>query len=161
GRYQTAAEVAELLSQHLAHVQHPSLVPLRVTKPAESPATRRSRLVTVVALLCLAGVIGLGLALLRVFNPVEDGPEGKAPPTTKARETKLTPAEGFTPLFDGKSLTGWAAASGGTGMWKIEGGALTCAGPSDYLLTVRNDFGDFHLRAEVKINANGNSGIYF
>jgi serine/threonine-protein kinase len=27
-RYQTAAEVAEILGQHLAHLQHPSLVPL-------------------------------------------------------------------------------------------------------------------------------------
>ena len=31
----------------------------------------------------------------------------------------------------------------------------------DHLLSIRNDFGDFHLRAEVKVNAHGNSGIYF
>ena len=68
---------------------------------------------------------------------------------------------GFTPLFDGKDLTGWASAGGGTGKWKIEDGVLTCTGPRDHLLTTRNDFGDFHLRAEVMINANGNSGIYF
>jgi tetratricopeptide (TPR) repeat protein len=80
----------------------------------------------------------------------------------KAAGTGPTPpAEGFTPLFNGKDLSGWAAAQAGTGMWKIEDGALTCTGPRDHLLTTRNDFGDFHLRAEVKINANGNSGIYF
>ena len=83
-------------------------------------------------------------------------------PMSIAKGTGLTPtAEGFTPLFNGKDLTGWAAAQGGTGMWRIEDGALTCTGPRDHLLTTRNDFGDFHLRAEVKINANGNSGIYF
>jgi tetratricopeptide (TPR) repeat protein len=80
----------------------------------------------------------------------------------KAAGTGLAPtAEGFTSLFDGKDLAGWAAAEGGAGMWKIEDGALTCTGPRDHLLTTRNDFGDFHLRAEVKINASGNSGIYF
>jgi hypothetical protein len=86
----------------------------------------------------------------------------EATPAVAAADPSLTPtAEGFTPLFNGKDLTGWAAAEGGTGMWKIEDGALTCTGPRDHLLTTRNDFGDFHLRAEVKINANGNSGIYF
>src|SRR2546426_8735357 len=29
-RYQSAAEVAELLSRHLAHVQHPSVAPLPI-----------------------------------------------------------------------------------------------------------------------------------
>src|SRR5262249_11372546 len=38
GRYQTAAKVAELLNQHLAHLQHPSLVPQPVTRPAKRPA---------------------------------------------------------------------------------------------------------------------------
>jgi formylglycine-generating enzyme required for sulfatase activity len=80
----------------------------------------------------------------------------------EAADTSLTSTvDGFNPLFNGKDLNGWASAGGGTGMWKIEDGALTCTGPRDHLLTTRNDFGDFHLRAEVKINANGNSGIYF
>src|SRR5262249_61834651 len=50
---------------------------------------------------------------------------------------------------------------GGRGSCRIEDGAITCTGPTDHLLTIRNDFGDFHVRAEVKINANGNSGVYF
>src|SRR5262249_23752747 len=33
-RYQSAAEVAELLGRHLAHVQHPSVVPLLVADPS-------------------------------------------------------------------------------------------------------------------------------
>src|SRR4029079_17292253 len=44
-RFQSAAEVAEVLGQHLAHVQHPSVVPLpAVVKPADGfPApVRRS-----------------------------------------------------------------------------------------------------------------------
>jgi hypothetical protein len=38
-RYQTAAEVADLLSRHLAHVQHPSVAPL----PALLPSASRGR----------------------------------------------------------------------------------------------------------------------
>src|SRR5438132_308878 len=54
GRYQTAAEVAELLNQHLAHLQHPSVVPLPVTKPTQPPtAWRRRRVVAAVGLLGL------------------------------------------------------------------------------------------------------------
>src|SRR5262249_21895726 len=34
-RYQTAEEVAELLNQQLAHLQHPSIMPLPVTRPAK------------------------------------------------------------------------------------------------------------------------------
>ena len=38
-RFQSAAEVAELLGRHLAHVQHPSVVPLpAVATPARRPA---------------------------------------------------------------------------------------------------------------------------
>jgi hypothetical protein len=111
----------------------------------------------------------LGRALAAQGKPKDAAPatsdKGTAkvsPPKLEAAGTGLTPtAEGFTSLFDGKDLTGWAAAEGGTGMLTIEDGALTCTGPRDHLLTTRNDFGDFHLRAEVKINGNGNSGIYF
>ena len=40
-RFQSAAEVAELLGRHLAHVQHPSVVPLpAVAKPADGRRRR-------------------------------------------------------------------------------------------------------------------------
>jgi hypothetical protein len=41
GRFQTAAEVADLLGRHLAHVQHPSVVPLPATPSALSPLGKR------------------------------------------------------------------------------------------------------------------------
>src|SRR5262249_60364714 len=46
-RYQSAAEVAELLARHLAHVQHPSVVgqvssrPLETTTASKPPSRRR------------------------------------------------------------------------------------------------------------------------
>lgn len=69
------------------------------------------------------------------------------------------PSDGWTPLFNGRDLSGWSP--GRAGAWKIADGAITASGPLDFLYSERDDFGDFHLRAEVKINANGNSGIYF
>ena len=72
-RFQSAAEVAELLGQHLAHLQQPALVPLpsRVERPTELRAiarafrSRRYRRVLIVALLLLA----LGVAACRWFSP--------------------------------------------------------------------------------------------
>jgi hypothetical protein len=80
GRYQTAAEVAELLNRHLAHLQHPSLVPLPVTRPARPPASRRWRMVAALVLLSLiAGVIVLIAAVSRFFKP-EDTPVADSGP---------------------------------------------------------------------------------
>jgi hypothetical protein len=65
GRYQSAAEVAELLSQHLAHVQHPSVMPLppAAASPARSSSSgRRWRWAAAALLLCLIGGLGLSEA---------------------------------------------------------------------------------------------------
>jgi serine/threonine protein kinase len=65
-RYQSAAEVAELLGRHLAHVQHPSLAPLPTPFPRPSPrwwtgARRRGRPWAIAAAVILFMVAGLGL----------------------------------------------------------------------------------------------------
>jgi hypothetical protein len=82
-RYQSAAEVAELLGRHLAHVQHPSVVPLAATAKAanaSAPPAGKSRRLAVAAavLVCLVGGISLteatGVTMLRstvsrIFTP--------------------------------------------------------------------------------------------
>ena len=93
-------------------------------------------------------------------------PQPSARPPSPLDPPSMKPAtesakHGFIPLFNGTDLTGWKTATGKTGHWKVVDGAITCAGFNDHLYTIRNDFGDFHLRAEVKINETGNSGIYF
>jgi hypothetical protein len=71
------------------------------------------------------------------------------------------PKDGWVQLFNGKDLTGWKVFPGGTGEWKVKDGLLIGSGPRSHLFTRRGDYRDFHLRAEVKINDRGNSGLYF
>jgi hypothetical protein len=48
------------------------------------------------------------------------------------------------------------------GHWRVDGdGVLTGSGPVSYLFSDRSDFADFHLRAECRINAGGDSGVFF
>jgi hypothetical protein len=70
----------------------------------------------------------------------------------------------WIPLFNGKDLAGWTPQIERLGDWRVEGNELigsTAGGPFTHLFTNRSDFTDFHLRAEVKINQIGNSGIFF
>ncbi len=70
---------------------------------------------------------------------------------------------GFTPMFNGKDLTGW---DGKPGWWKVEGGVLTaestpekpCEAPN-YLVWRGGQPSDFELIADFRLSGAGNSGI--
>src|SRR5262245_23571993 len=86
-RFQSAAEVAELMGRHLAHVQHPSVVPLLPSPPGggargegQSPAQPRRRRLAIAAAVFLCFLVGLGLTdatgvtnvrgtVIRIFVP--------------------------------------------------------------------------------------------
>jgi serine/threonine protein kinase len=68
---------------------------------------------------------------------------------------------GFLNQFNGKDLTGWTLHPDNKANWVVENEILTAKGGNGYLATVRNDYRDFHLRAEVKVNDKGDSGIFF
>src|SRR5207253_3230982 len=73
-------------------------------------------------------------------------------------------ADGWIQLFNGKNLTGWIVPPPGAGKgdWHVDKlGNLVGKGPSSYLFTQRDDFGDFHLRAEVSAVGGTDSGIFF
>jgi hypothetical protein len=93
-----------------------------------------------------------------------------------------TPPAGFTPLFNGKDLSGWkglvadpprrAAMSADQlakaqeeadksmrDHWKVEDGALVFDGKGQSLCTAR-DYGDFEMYVDWKIPKGGDSGIY-
>ena len=92
-----------------------------------------------------------------------------------------TPPAGFKALFNGKDLTGWqglvpinkrakmsaddrakaqkAADDKILPHWKVENGVIVYDGKGDNLQTVQ-DFGDFELFCDWKIEAGGDSGLY-
>ncbi len=68
----------------------------------------------------------------------------------------------WLPLFNGRNLIGWKQHPDSTGKWTVEQGEIVGRGvDQSHLFTERDDFTDFHIRAEAKINATGNSGICF
>jgi uncharacterized protein (TIGR03067 family) len=71
---------------------------------------------------------------------------------------ELPPEEaGWVQLFNGKDLGGWKPSPG----WKVEGNVLTGRDQAySHLLTERDDFENFHLRVEARLNERGDSGVF-
>src|SRR5437879_2043773 len=71
------------------------------------------------------------------------------------------PAEkGWVKLFNGKDLKGWKTHEKYPGKWTVKENILVSTGKVSHLYSERGDFKNFHVRAEVKINDKGNSGLY-
>ena len=73
----------------------------------------------------------------------------------------LEPTDGFTPLFDGKTLAGWKTHPDAPGGWRVDAGHLVSTRAAGYLFSEKGDWQDFHLRAEVHVSQGGNSGVFF
>jgi serine/threonine protein kinase len=71
------------------------------------------------------------------------------------------PSDGFVQLFNGQDLTGWKFHPDHPGHWEVQNGILRGSKRQSHLFTERGDYKNFHLRAEVKINQGGDSGILF
>jgi len=68
---------------------------------------------------------------------------------------------GYKSLFNGKDLTGWEGAGDDAAKcWKVEDGLLRCTGQKGPWLRSRDEYGDFNLRFQYKLEAAGNSGVY-
>ena len=79
--------------------------------------------------------------------------------------TAFSADDGFTPLFNGKDLTGW---EGDPRLWKVQDGVVmgTCKGPDDlannsFLIWRGGKVRDFELRATVRVIGDNNSGIQY
>ncbi|MEN6496515.1 MAG: family 16 glycoside hydrolase [Thermoguttaceae bacterium] len=73
-------------------------------------------------------------------------------------------SDGWTTLFDGKTLSGWKASESADS-FRVENGAIVVHGPRSHLFYVGNgagaDFQNFELRAMVMTAPGANSGFYF
>ena len=68
----------------------------------------------------------------------------------------------MVPLFNGKDLSGWKTATGGTPApgWKVEDGVLHRAEKAGDLISEK-EYGDFELEFDWKISKGGNSGLKY
>lgn len=88
-----------------------------------------------------------------------DGKNKEGTMSVRARK-KLN--NGWIDLFNGKDLTGWKILPEQPGGWSVEDGYLTGrSNGANHLISVADDYVDFHLRAECRTNRYGNGGIYF
>ncbi len=67
----------------------------------------------------------------------------------------------WTPLFDGKTLTGWEKVGNEESQWEVVDGEIRGSGPASMLVNTKGPYKNFRYRAEIKINDGGNSGLYF
>ena len=105
------------------------------------------------------------LALLPNACKAQSQPRQPPPTSSNAVQNTLTDAErgaGWRLLFDGQTTNGWRnyrkpTLSDG---WKVHDGALTRVGAGGDIIT-SDQFGNFELTLEWKIEPAGNSGIFY
>ncbi|MBM3988380.1 MAG: DUF1080 domain-containing protein [Planctomycetes bacterium] len=88
----------------------------------------------------------------------DHGPVAVRAVRVKARDG-LDERSDWTPIFDGSSLEGWKISDKGN--WSVENGEIVGRGAASHLFSPRGDYKDFELRAKLRINTGGNSGLYF
>ncbi|MFO0850975.1 MAG: protein kinase [Gemmataceae bacterium] len=133
-----------------------------VARPAV-PRVRRTWVAGLALGLVVTAVVGGWLIAPRPGPSADPDPE-PSPPAAAEPQPPGPPAadDGSTPLFNGTDLNGWQPSAVGGSHWRVEGGRLTASGPSaGYLHTERADFGDFHLKARVRVNRGGTGGVGF
>jgi hypothetical protein len=72
--------------------------------------------------------------------------------------------EKWESLFDGTTLSGWEwldLGAKGSSKWEVQDGAICGSGAQSMLFSPAGHYKNFKLRAEIKINDKGNSGMYF
>jgi hypothetical protein len=66
---------------------------------------------------------------------------------------------GFTPLFDGKTLTGWKLVGGHGPGYVVQEGKIVCPADGGGNLFTEKEFGNFAFRFEFKLTPGANNGI--
>ncbi len=127
---------------------------------------KRTRFVAIPA---IVGVMILGgLFATNVLASPPQAPRDEAKAKSKDQPDRKPAAdqgEMWTSLFDGKTLSGWEMlelpGNEGKSTWEVIDGMLCGSGASSMLYSPKGDYKNFRIRAEVLINDQGNSGLYF
>lgn len=69
-------------------------------------------------------------------------------------------ADGWQPIFDGKTLEGWKANENPEA-WSVVEGEIVGKGPRSHLFYMAEEFDNLEFKAEVKATRGSNSGMYF
>jgi serine/threonine protein kinase len=172
-RYQSAREIADVLANCESQLKaHPalkdfSLIPKTKMQPAGS-----WKWVAMLAIACPLLAFGLYVYYRSTVKPEVAGTENtnlstsSSIPDSELRDSEVTElgtneSDGWVQLFNKKDLTGWKFHPDQPGRWEVKDGILKGSKQQSHLFSQRDDFADFHLRVEVKINLGGDSGILF
>jgi len=68
-------------------------------------------------------------------------------------------AEGFKPIFDGKSLDGWVGLKDDTSSYYVKDGILICSKEGNVHIFTKKEYANFVLRLQIKMDPGGNNGI--
>ncbi|MFM8890807.1 MAG: family 16 glycoside hydrolase, partial [Planctomycetia bacterium] len=89
-----------------------------------------------------------------------DAAAGKAAATTSSTTTAPSVApsadQGYTQLFDGKTLTGWQGDVAG---YEVVDGELRCRKGAGGKLLTAEEYGDFDLRFDFRLTPGANNGL--
>lgn len=104
-------------------------------------------------------VLLAAMAVPRVVQSQRASAGDIVPPNVLSAEER---AQGFRLLFDGSTTLGWRGFRRATmpDGWRVVDGALVRVGAGGDIITV-DQFENFELRLEWKVEPGGNSGIFF
>jgi serine/threonine protein kinase len=169
-RYQTAAEVAKLLADCERQLtEHSKLKDLRHIPKRRRPHEHRRRWGGFAKALAVLLVVGAGLFVIaygksraaRIAAELAMVREQQARALLDSQRNRLPIDEkaGWIRLFNGKDSSGWIERlkSGG---WQVTGdGVLQLMGEGALFTT--KEYDDFHLVAEVRVDGDADSGVFF
>lgn len=109
-----------------------------------------------------AFLLPLALVLAPAMTACGPGPEAGAAQEVPNTLTEQERTQGWRLLFDGESLDGWRVfrGEGVSDGWAVEDGAITRVADGAMDIVTREEFEDFELALEWRVEPGGNSGVF-
>lgn len=109
----------------------------------------------------MRSILGIAMACLMLAVGGDKTTQAdEAKEATSAKEIEALKSDGWVPLFDGKTLSGWKTADNPQS-WTVQpDGSVRGKGPRSHLFSPK-EYTDFAYRADVLTKPGANSGMYF